>query len=316
MLADYSNSLVGGWKYNDILFRPYKDFGITKFRIIPYNKMISSKTESTQSLEYVVDWGTDMPIYSSDTYKESVKYNYFYQEYGSDIRATLPLSEERTTSDGKKEFIYYSYFSRGKKINTQVRVVDGYIVEAKRYDYDQTTWLLKNTYTALILSDRSFTGSSYGLGTSYYASSALNQLINNLEYSYTYDSHNRIKEVHYKGAIVASYLWGYKGSHPVAEFKNATGAEVDAALVSIGKSREQIYNMTGTAVSGIDNLRSKLPKAEITTLTYHWMMGIYSKTDARGVTTYFKYDDYGRLKGVEDYNRHVLEQYDYHYRNQ
>ncbi|MBV5342330.1 hypothetical protein JZU68_01495 [bacterium] len=66
-------------------------------------------------------------------------------------------------------------------------------------------------------------------------------------------------------------------------------------------------------------LRNGLPNALITTYTYKPMVGMTSATDPRGVTTYYEYDDFNRLKQtyiIENGEKKILQKYDYHYTNQ
>ena len=49
-------------------------------------------------------------------------------------------------------------------------------------------------------------------------------------------------------------------------------------------------------------------------MSYHWLVGIASETDARGVTTYYNYDGYGRLSTIKDYNNYLIRKHTYHYK--
>ncbi len=55
------------------------------------------------------------------------------------------------------------------------------------------------------------------------------------------------------------------------------------------------------------------------TYTYKALVGITSATDPRGVTTYYEYDSFNRLKQtylIENGEKKILQKYDYHYANQ
>ena len=64
----------------------------------------------------------------------------------------------------------------------------------------------------------------------------------------------------------------------------------------------------------IDDLRLYPVGAQMTTYTYAPLIGMTSSTDPNGITTYYEYDAFGRLKLVRDKDGKVLKTYDYHYK--
>lgn len=120
------------------------------------------------------------------------------------------------------------------------------------------------------------------------------------------------------------YLWSYNGQHPIAEIQNATFEDVKSAL---GWNDNYINTLSAKHVPSDSDIQqinllrtnSSLKDAHISTYKYKPLIGMIEATDARGVTTYYDYDDFGRLKrtylkenGVEK----TVQSYDYHYRNQ
>jgi YD repeat-containing protein len=73
----------------------------------------------------------------------------------------------------------------------------------------------------------------------------------------------------------------------------------------------------------IDGLRA-LPNTLVTTYTYKPLVGMLTSTDPSGITAYYDYDDFGRLKETYIYkdniiapaNKQTLQKYEYHYHNQ
>ena len=62
---------------------------------------------------------------------------------------------------------------------------------------------------------------------------------------------------------------------------------------------------------------SRFRNAEITTYTYEPLIGMVSATDPQGLTTYYDYDDQGRLREVyfmENGTKRTLKYYDYNYK--
>ena len=109
-----------------------------------------------------------------------------------------------------------------------------------------------------------------------------------------------------------TYLWGYKNTLPVAEIKNASATQVQAALQAAG------LNLSGT-LSDTDlraafaQLRQRLPQARITGFTYQPLVGLTSQTDPTGRTVTYEYDALGRLIRTRDEQGRILSQQQYHY---
>ncbi len=152
--------------------------------------------------------------------------------------------------------------------------------------------------------------------------------LNRIKEQYNYNSYKNLVYKYTGGTGLINktvYIWSYKGEYPIAEIKNATYDEVKNAL-----SELLIYRVTNVLIpeendlKAINNLRTTLPNALVTTYTYKPLIGITSATDPRGITTYYEYDCSGRLKtvyiGEKDNNgnekKRVLNTYDYHYGGQ
>lgn len=62
-----------------------------------------------------------------------------------------------------------------------------------------------------------------------------------------------------------------------------------------------------------DNIRFHPTNAQMTTYTYKPLVGITSETGPDNKTTYYEYDDFGRLTHVKDHNKNIINRYSYHY---
>ena len=135
-----------------------------------------------------------------------------------------------------------------------------------------------------------------------------------------YDEYGNIVQYTADG-VNGVILWGYDGQYPIADIKGATYEEVMAAL---GFSPESISKNSIPDMVQVDSLRVKLPNAFVITYIYQPLVGVISSTDPSGITTYYDYDDFNRLKRTyikeKDSSGNEIEKniqtYDYHYKNQ
>lgn len=112
------------------------------------------------------------------------------------------------------------------------------------------------------------------------------------------------------------YLWSYQGQYPIAHIEGVTYEEVLAALGNTPPENLSLENEPDSVL--INNLRKSLPQAHINTFTHEPGVGLISKTDQRGVTTYYDYDERNRLKEVytvrRDGRREILKHYQYSFK--
>ncbi len=108
----------------------------------------------------------------------------------------------------------------------------------------------------------------------------------------------------------------YKGSAPTVT------AGTQAGLTSRPGQDGWIFStrtITGTSlvtISGtdlIDEVRLYPMSAQMTSYTFDPTIGMTSASDPNGVTTYYEYDTFGRLKTVRDYSGQILKNYSYKY---
>ncbi len=137
----------------------------------------------------------------------------------------------------------------------------------------------------------------------------------------SYDKYGNLQEIKKQDNPTVTYLWGYGGQYPIIEIKNATYAEVVAVLTQATidnlNSSQTESSMETLIKNASDKLRSdsRLAKAMVTTYTYKPLVGMTSKTDARGIKETYTYDGMQRLQAVLDHLNHVNRSFDYHYRS-
>lgn len=298
-IADLSTAPIGyqGYAY---------DYSIGVYHLIPYTKTIRR--------EITLDGSLTDNKHLADT----VDYTYFYDTYTDNLDFDLVRSKRWKDSEGRSAETFYTYRAVGGSYIdqpvTEVTVLGGKIVAGRRMKYGTDNRL-----------DSIFTLNQAGISVANQmhlgdkdASSALKSVINDPEFSYSYDSNGLLSEIRYRGTVLASYLWGYKGIYPIVEAEGIPYAQLSAAATSAGHSPQNLWWTTSseTLKTLYSALRSLFQGKNITTMTYHWLIGVSEAIDSRGVTTQFTYDNFGRLKNVKDYNGYFITKYLYKYKNE
>lgn len=142
------------------------------------------------------------------------------------------------------------------------------------------------------------------------------RLISKPEYEYLYNSKGNVVQISFNGIILASYLWGYCGHHPIMEAQGISINNLLSVASAAGFSQEAILSGEPYTESQVKSLaqvvRAGFPDANVTTMTYHWLIGVMESTDSRGVSTTFNYDRLGRLTEIRDLNNLLITKHSYH----
>ena len=110
------------------------------------------------------------------------------------------------------------------------------------------------------------------------------------------------------------YVWAYGDALPVAKIENVIYDGIPATLIQTIKD----VSVTGSEddlLDELDNLRSALPYAMVTTYTHKPLIGISSITDPRGYKHTYHFDNYGRLRFVKNHEGNILSEHEYHFKN-
>lgn len=127
-----------------------------------------------------------------------------------------------------------------------------------------------------------------------------------------YDSTGHLLEQEVPGNYKQSYFWGYNSTYPVAKVTGTdyqTAARLIDSTVLIDPPSDNVLRME------TNKLRVGLPQAIVNTFSYTPLVGMTSQTDERGVSTYYSYDDVGRMISMADNNQHILKYFDYNLTN-
>jgi YD repeat-containing protein len=130
-----------------------------------------------------------------------------------------------------------------------------------------------------------------------------------------YDSNGTVLAITERNGITTSYLWSYNKQYPVVKIVGLTYDEVSSAVgSSVISSLGQNTSPTRGDIEAVrTSINNSGKTAMVTTYTYKPLVGMTTQTDPNGKTTYYEYDDFGRLKSMKDNDGNILKTYDYHY---
>lgn len=269
----------------NVYVNPYKNFGIVKYRVIPYNKLLTSQSTSGEM---------------TNTYHA---YTYATNSYSSALNADMPITHTFVSSEGDTLVEHFTYLPSTNKVQKCVTTKQGIVVDGYKLDYDDTYRVIKKY--APLLSPTSLP--------------SIQNITWDLLETYNYDPaiNKTVEVINHKTNLTTTYLWSYGGQYPIAEITNATLATIKNKLGETQITQlQQSYNPD---LSIVNNLRLQLPSTNINTMTYEPLVGITSHTDSKGYTLYYEYDDFGQVKEIYEWvngNKNILKYFDYKIVNQ
>lgn len=134
-----------------------------------------------------------------------------------------------------------------------------------------------------------------------------------------FDSKGNAVEIVGRDGIRTSIIYGYKFTKPVAKIVGASYDDAVSKLSTVTLTSLQTISDPSTLRAKLDEIRqgySSNHLVQVSTFTYVPLIGIESSTDERGKTTYYTYDDFGRLVLVRDQNSNILKKICYSYAGQ
>lgn len=122
-----------------------------------------------------------------------------------------------------------------------------------------------------------------------------------------FDNGNLV-ELTKKDGIVNTCIWGYNRLYTVAKVEGTSFASVNAIL-----SQTIVQNPASDQAlrDELHKIRQNFATALVTTYTYAKLIGPSSISEANNKSTYYEYDQLGRLKIIRDFNQNIQKTLDY-----
>jgi hypothetical protein len=249
---------------------------------------------------------------------------YLYNKNKLLISETTTISKGNRTEKHMTEFRFpsditnvpaYADMAKNNMLNYPVEIidkVDGYITKSRLITYENL--FPKDIYFLEI--KKPLLSSSFNVFDG--VTKDLNYGEPDLSFSkyYNFKNSKNIAEIRDKNGEYTTYLWGNKSQCRIADIKNGTYNQVEAAVKSLGKTIEELSESNKPDIN-FNALREALPNSQITAYAYDRpLVGVSAITDPSGVTNYYKYDDTGRLMNIKDHNENKIVGYSYRYANQ
>jgi len=261
--------------------------------------------------------------------KEKILTNYYHRspdiidevidstKYTYNIDFELVKKIERVQSDGKRLVTQYSYpfdIENPNLIFTKQEVLDSLIS--------------KNLFNLLLIEESfiddekiSGTINVYDFMDDNYKDilclRAKYRLVNN-EYNKelnfdSHDIHGNLMQYNFQNDKKITFLWGYNFLFPVCKIENV---EYTTVVNQLGCSYNELQTKSSQELTVIFNSLRENPamqQSQIYSYTYLPLIGITSMTNPANITTYYQYDEFGRLIDVLDHEKYLTHHYEYNY---
>ncbi|MFE7087114.1 hypothetical protein ACFU8T_20575 [Sphingobacterium spiritivorum] len=184
---------------------------------------------------------------------------------------------------------------------------------------DANTLLIKNApagnYTLTIYCKTSIPNSAGMVSVTYPQGTLIENALKEFYYQgfEEEEQYRHVNAIFGKGCLYGDYLIPFTAP-------NAKAYIVDYRYLENGKwfymKRSFQNNMLLTDGEGIDEVRVYPAGSQMNTYTYTSQVGMTSKTDPKGLTEFYEYDGFQRLRYVKDLDNNIIRTIDYRYKGQ
>lgn len=263
---------------------------------------------------------------------KSVK-KYFYNNVDAVTglpKTTNIIRTEEKLSNGKIKTTQFYYAGDTDPDNAPAILGIPQMWDTNNYHYNYSAPVLKRKdFINNLLVSKESNEYSYDAIGNYIIRTASRFLPNGKEsggenWSFTYDENVNLVKVNREGAGASSFFWGYNHMFPIIKGENVDYATLKSAVLLSTNNIEQLLLDIGDLKTASQRalwksfnaqLRSHLPaKASVITYSHKHLRGITSETDAKGMTSYYEYDDFQRLKNIKDQNGNIIKNFKYNYK--
>ena len=132
-----------------------------------------------------------------------------------------------------------------------------------------------------------------------------------------YDANGKLIKARNKNGIYTYYLWAYSGQYPVAKIESSVNTTVRVSVDDTRLTRSDDLTDIQRDLAYLKGLLSAYMNDNdymVSVYTYKPLVGMTSETDFHGKTTYYEYDDFGRLHVIKNDDGDVFKQYNYNYK--
>ena len=263
---------------------------------------------------------------NNDSIESNVLYN-----YDPSYRVSSPIEIKTTNSDGVVEVNKYLYpFECATQSNVYKNmVVNNMLSPIIELCTSKNNEIINSVLTTYKESSSNFVPDKiYSLVTSTPLSSftAFNGTTKDSHYNAapkviynSYDAYGNPTQITTEDGIVTSYLWAYNKEYLVAKIESSSSTSISVSVDDISLSKSDNLADIRNDVVYLQSLLSTYisdDNYQVTLYTYKPLVGMTSSTAPNGVTTYYEYDDFGRLKNVRNDDGKITSRSFYHYYNE